>query len=103
MNNKLNKILLRMIEDVRHNDHSYCNLADRWEREILAELGQNPLQPIVIHWHTRKWKPGKGKQILIFSPVYPEGHSMRKRIIDSTFFDICQDATHWSDIEEPNV
>ncbi len=48
MNNKLNKILLRMIEDVRHNDQSDCNLADRWEREILAELGQNPLQPVVI-------------------------------------------------------
>ena len=39
--------------------------------------------------------------ILIFSPCYPEDHTMRFRVIDSEFFRITTDATHWARLESP--
>jgi hypothetical protein len=42
-------------------------------------------------------------RILIFSPNYPEGHSMRFRIIDGQFWGNCIEATHWAQLEGPQV
>lgn len=39
--------------------------------------------------------------ILVFSPVYPQGHSMRIRMIDSRFLRFATEVTHWAAIQDP--
>jgi hypothetical protein len=54
-----------------------------------------------------KWIPREGKLppkdtiILAFSPCYPEGNPMRFRILDSQFFCIATDATHYATLDAP--
>ena len=40
------------------------------------------------------------KKILIFTPCY-EDITMRWRIIDSQFMDLCTEASHWKKLDEP--
>ena len=40
------------------------------------------------------------KRILIFTPCY-EDITMRWRIIDSQFMDLCTEASHWKKLDEP--
>lgn len=47
--------------------------------------------------------PPDGMLVLIFSPIYPEGNSMRFRVMDSQFVRISTDATHWTKLEGPEV
>lgn len=47
-------------------------------------------------WHKFEEQPDSGKRILIFSPVYPENHEMRVRIIDSNFLSICKEVEKWA-------
>jgi len=42
--------------------------------------------------------PPIGIRILAFSPVYPPGDVMRHRMMDSQFFRISTEATHWIDV-----
>ena len=59
---------------------------------------------------TPKWThrdsllPPTGIRILAFSPIYQTGDVMRHRMMDSQFFRICTEATHWMDVNmgEPN-
>ena len=39
-------------------------------------------------------------RILIFTPDY-EDVTMRWRIIDSQFMDLCKEASHWKKLDEP--
>jgi hypothetical protein len=54
-----------------------------------------------------KWIPRDGKlppkyaKILVFSPIYHKGDPLRFRILDSEFFCIATDATHWALLEAP--
>jgi hypothetical protein len=54
-----------------------------------------------------KWIPREGKlppkyaRILVFSPCYNDGDSMRYRVMDSDFFCLATDATHWALLEPP--
>ena len=45
-------------------------------------------------------KPAEGR-ILVYSPTYPVGDSMRYRIIDSSFLSICKEVTHWCELTNP--
>ncbi len=45
--------------------------------------------------------PPEGIQILAFSPEYPENDPLRFRIMDSEFFRLAIDATHWALLEAP--
>ncbi len=55
-----------------------------------------------MKWIPRDGKlPPKGGRILVFSPIYPEGDALRFRILDSEFFCIATDATHWALLEAP--
>jgi hypothetical protein len=40
------------------------------------------------------------KRILIFTPCY-EDITMRWRLIDSQFMDLCTEASHWKKLDEP--
>lgn len=46
-------------------------------------------------------KAYKGKRVMIFTPVYPEGHEMRYRLVDREFVKVCTDATHWAPLTPP--
>jgi hypothetical protein len=55
-----------------------------------------------MQWFTRDDKlPPKNTKILVFSPIYPEGDSLRFRVLDSEFFCIATDATHWTELVAP--
>ncbi len=55
-----------------------------------------------MKWFPRDGKqPPKNTQILVFSPCYAEGDSMRFRTLDSQFFCLATDATHWTLLEAP--
>jgi hypothetical protein len=57
-----------------------------------------------MKWNDREVEaPPEGTQILIFSPAYPEGDSMRFRTMDSQFFKLVTEATHWAQLEAPNT
>ena len=47
--------------------------------------------------------PEDGHRILIYSPMYEEHNSMRWRVIDSGFFDLMRDATHWVYLDKIEV
>ncbi len=47
--------------------------------------------------------PPEGMQILVFSPEYAEGQPMRFRIMDSQFYRLATDATHWATLETPQL
>lgn len=52
-------------------------------------------------WVSREDRfPEKDQRVLAFSPVYPEGHSMRYRLIEGQFIRISIEVTHWIDVEE---
>ncbi len=52
-------------------------------------------------WNRSDVEPPAGVRILAFSPVYPVGHEMRFRVMDSQFLRIMKEATHWMELE-PN-
>ena len=57
-----------------------------------------------MRWIPRDGKlPPKGGRILVFSPIHSEGDSLRFRILDSEFFSIATDATHWALLEPPKA
>ena len=57
-----------------------------------------------MNWIARKERmPPEGVQILVFSPNYPEGNSMRFRTLDSQFYQMTTDASHWTVLEAPKV
>lgn len=37
-----------------------------------------------------------GNRVLVFSPIYPEGHEMRWRIINTDFLSMCKEVTHYA-------
>lgn len=51
-------------------------------------------------WHKITERPKDGKKILVVSPIYPVGHEMRVRIIDSQFFTLCKEIEKWAYVEE---
>ena len=44
----------------------------------------------------------KGVRVLVFSPVYPEGHEMRYRLMDGQFVRISTEATHYAHLTPPD-
>ncbi len=38
-------------------------------------------------------------RVLVYSPIYPQGHTMRFRIMDSVFVRISTEATHWLSLD----
>lgn len=56
----------------------------------------------VLEWKQRDDQlPPEGYRILAYSPAYEENHPMRFRILDSQFFRISTEATHWAFIPGP--
>ena len=56
-----------------------------------------------------KWKDVKEEvpddttsKILVYSPIYPIGDSMRYRIINASFLKICGEVTHWCELVNPD-
>ena len=45
--------------------------------------------------------PSNVLYVLVFSPCYPVGDSMRIRIVDAQFLNILTDAERWAVIPEP--
>jgi hypothetical protein len=57
----------------------------------------------MMNWIDRKiCMPPLGERILVFSPNYTEGQTMRYRTIDSQFFRLMTEATHWATLEAPS-
>jgi len=55
-----------------------------------------------MRWIDRRdASPPEDKKVLIFSPAYPEGDSMRYRVLDGEFFKLMTDATHWAYLNAP--
>jgi hypothetical protein len=55
-----------------------------------------------MHWIARSERPPpEGIRVLAFSPEYPEGHPMRFRTLDSQFYKLSLDSTHWAALEAP--
>jgi len=50
-------------------------------------------------WFEKKDVSVEDSKILIFSPCYAVGHSMRLRIVDYQFLKICNEATLWMYLE----
>ncbi len=56
-----------------------------------------------MNWINRKiCMPPVGERILVFFPEYREGHPDRIRILDSMFYEIRTEATHWATLEAPS-
>jgi len=51
-------------------------------------------------WHKITDKPEQNRRIITVSPVYPVGHEMRTRIIDSQFLSICSEVKKWAYVKE---
>lgn len=56
-----------------------------------------------------KWKNVKRElpvsptsRILVYSPIYPVGDTMRYRIINASFLEKCKEVTHWCMLVNPN-
>jgi hypothetical protein len=92
----------------------YCDVKDLQEphqnalsqdalKKLITEYESNRLEKLVMQWRARDEEPLPNKRILMFAPIYPEESGMRTRIIDSQFFNICREATHWSYISEPSA
>ena len=61
------------------------------------------VQPPLVRqsWRKRnKEMPERGQRVVAFSPVYPEGHEMRFRILDGQFLRITTEVEYWTDCEE---
>lgn len=41
------------------------------------------------------------QRVLVYSPVYPEGHDMRYRTMSNQFVRLCEEATHWAPLTPP--
>ena len=54
-----------------------------------------------LNWKDIKEEKPEADRILIYCPIYPVGNPMRYRIIDSSFLNICKEATHWCKLTSP--
>lgn len=62
------------------------------------------MEATVLKWFKRGEKePPENLRIAVFSPVYPIGDNFRVRLIDSQFWRISEDATHWAEVIEPEL
>lgn len=68
--------------------------------KILKDLSMNNIawQPIEDHQDQEQFTTPR---VVVFSPVYPEGHDMRYRILNTEFVRFCSDATHWAPLTPP--
>ena len=55
---------------------------------------------MIIHNNDGKDLPEEGRRIITLSPVYPIGHEMRVRVIDSQFLRLCGEVTQWMYAED---
>ena len=55
-----------------------------------------------LTWQDVTKKPPEGVRILVFSPVYPFGKTMRFRLMDSEFLGTLTDATYWAELQGPD-
>jgi hypothetical protein len=67
-----------------------------------CDLPEANVQPLLYEgWRDRSDKSYYNeKRILIFTPCY-EDITMRWRLIDSQFMDLCTEASHWKKLDEP--
>ena len=72
------------------------------EQEQVGNVPEANVQPLLYEgWRDRSDKSYYNeKRILIFTPCY-EDITMRWRLIDSQFMDLCIDASHWKKLDEP--
>lgn len=67
-----------------------------------SELERQSVEPLEQQnpWHEiASNQPPYGKRILVFSPDYPKGDSMRIRVV--TWLSAMSYATHWRELDEP--
>jgi hypothetical protein len=82
----------------------YCNkcgqeMVDSGHRCAVLKANVQPL--LYEGWRDRSDKSYYNeKRILIFTPCY-EDITMRWRLIDSQFMDLCTEASHWKKLDEP--
>lgn len=56
-----------------------------------------------MRWHKREdGIPGEdeNRQVLTFSPAYPQGDPMRYRFMGGQFVGMCKEVTHWSYVDD---
>ena len=70
--------------------------------EVVNVPEADSVQPLLYEgWRDRSDKSYYNeKRILIFTPCY-EDITMRWRLIDSQFMDLCTEASHWKKLDEP--
>ena len=75
---------------------------DKAFEQIKSAMCEANAQPQLYEgWRDRSDKSYYNeKRILIFTPCY-EDVTMRWRIIDSQFMDLCTEASHWKKLDEP--
>lgn len=81
--------ILKMIEDV-------------YKKQLVGNVPKaNASSQLYEGWRDRSDKSYYNeKRILIFTPCY-EDITMRWRLIDSQFMDLCTEASHWKKLDEP--
>ena len=72
-------------------------------RVQLADLRGWAARRKEMNWIDRKiCMPPVGERILAFSPEYTDSHPMRFRVLDSQFYRISIESTHWATLEAPS-
>ena len=83
----------------------YCNkcgqeMLDSGHRCVVPKVVSTQPQ-LYEGWRDRSDKSYYNeKRILIFTPCY-EDITMRWRLIDSQFMDLCTEASHWKKLDDP--
>ena len=100
LNNRLNN---KVIGSKEKTGHYYVSDAIRdYEQEQVGNVAKPDACPQLYEgWRDRSDKSYYNeKRILIFTPCY-EDITMRWRLIDSQFMDLCTEASHWKKLDEP--
>ena len=100
LNNRLNN---KVIGSKEKTGHYYVSDAIRdYELEKFGNVAKpDACAQLYEGWRDRSDKSYYNeKRILIFTPCY-EDITMRWRIIDSQFMDLCTEASHWKKLDEP--